>query len=172
MHGAALLDCRIVDVPDAKSAPIEFSAGAQNFLTSGNRAITIMPMMRRNEAIGLLTVVRRTPGPLSDKQLSLLRTFAAQAVIAIENTRLLNELRQRTDDLSESLEQQTATSEVLSVIYSSPGELEPVFQAMLQNATQLCEAKFGTLFEFADGAFRALSNLNTPPALADFNRTP
>ena len=67
MHGAALLDCRIVDVPDAKSAPAEFSAGAQNFLTSGNRAITIVPMMRRNEAIGLLTVVRRTPGRLSDK---------------------------------------------------------------------------------------------------------
>src|SRR5262249_3354805 len=157
MHGAALLDCRIVDVPDAKSAPAEFSAGAQNFLTSGNRAITIMPMMRRNEAIGLLTVVRRTPGPLSDKQISLFRTFAAQAVIAIENRRLLNELRQ-------SLEQQTATSEVLSVISSSLGELEPVFQAMLQNATQLCEAKFGTLFAFADGAFRQLSSLNTPPA--------
>src|SRR5215468_4615052 len=93
MHSAAMLDCRIVDVPDASSAPAEFSAGARNFLTSGNRAITIMPMMRRNEAIGLLSVVRRRPGPLPDKQLSLLRTFAAQAVIAIENARLLNELR-------------------------------------------------------------------------------
>src|SRR5499427_2711479 len=99
MHGAALLDCRIVDVPDARSAAAEFAAGALNFLTSGNRAITITPMMRRNEAIGLLSVVRRTPGPLSDKQLSLLATFAAQAVIAIENTRLLGELRQRTGDL-------------------------------------------------------------------------
>src|SRR5262249_52493911 len=99
------------------------------------------------------------------KQISLFRTFAAQAVIAIENTRLLNELRQ-------SLEQQTATSEVLSVISSSLGELEPVFQAMLQNATQLCEAKFGTLFALADGAFRQLSSLTPPPALADYNRTP
>jgi GAF domain-containing protein len=87
-------------------------------------------MMRRNEAIGLLTVVRRTPGPLSDKQFSLLRTFAAQAVIAIENARLLNELRQRTDDLSEALEQQTATSEVLRVISSSPTNVQPVFDAI------------------------------------------
>ena len=101
MHGAAMLDCRIVDIPDVRNAPTDLAAGARNFLTSGYRAITITPMMRRNEAIGLLSVVRRTPGPLSDKQLSLLRTFAAQAVIAIENTRLLNELRQRTDDLSE-----------------------------------------------------------------------
>src|SRR5204863_1629627 len=118
MHGAALLDCRIVDVPDAKSAPAEFSAGAQNFLTSGNRAITIMPMMRRNEAIGLLTVVRRTPGPLSDKQLSLLRTFAAQAVIAIENTRLLNELHQPTHEHTETLDQHTATRQALIEIHT------------------------------------------------------
>ena len=145
MHGAALLDRRIVDIPDVADAPAEFAAGGQNFLTSGNRAITIMPMMRGDEAIGLLSVVRLVAGPLSDKQLAVLKTFAAQAVIAIENTRLLNELRQRTDDLTESLEQQTATSEVLKVISSSPGELEPVFNAMLANATRICEAKFGNL---------------------------
>src|SRR5262249_42323409 len=142
MHGAALLDCRVVDVPDARGAPAEFSAGALNFLTSGNRAITITPMTRRNEAIGLLTVVRRTPGPLSDKQFSLLRTFAAQAVIAIENTRLLNELRQRTDDLTESLERQTATSEILSSISNSMTETKPVFNAIVRNLLRL----FGTRF--------------------------
>jgi adenylate cyclase len=102
MHGAALLDRRIVDLPDVADAPAELVAGAQNFLTSGNRAITIMPMMRGDEAIGLLSVVRLVPGPLSDKQLAVLRTFANQAVIAIENTRLVNELRARTRELEQS----------------------------------------------------------------------
>ena len=147
MHGAAMLDCKIVDIPDVRNAPAELAAGARNFLTSGYRAITITPMMRRNEAIGLLSVVRRTPGPLSDKQLSLLRTFAAQAVIAIENTRLLNELRQ-------SLDQQTATSEVLKVIASSTGELAPVFSTMLANAARLCGASYGALWLCEGDAFR------------------
>jgi signal transduction histidine kinase len=172
MHGAAMLDCRIVDIPDARNAPAELSAGARNFLTSGYRAITITPMMRRNEAIGLLSVVRRTPGPLSDKQLSLLRTFASQAVIAIENARLLNELRQRTDDLSEALEQQTATSEVLKVISSSPGELAPVFDAMLANATRICEARFGVLYLRDGDAFRAVATTrDAPPAYVEARKS-
>jgi adenylate cyclase len=120
--------------------------------------------------VGFFGLEREVVKPFTDKQIALVRTFAAQAVIAIENARLLNELRQRTTDLSASLEQQTASAEVLGVISASPGELEPVFQTMLQNATRLCDAKFAALFEFTDGAFRALSNLNTPPALGDFNR--
>jgi two-component system, NtrC family, sensor kinase len=142
----AILDRREVDLPDARDAPPELAAGARNFLASGYRAMTVIPMMRGESAIGALDLMRRRPGPLSDKQRELLRTFARQAVIAIENTRLFNELRQRTADLSESLEQQTATSEVLQVISSSPGELEPVFNAMLAKAVALCEASFGAMW--------------------------
>src|SRR5262249_17259286 len=118
---------------------------------------------RGDVAIGALSVARLTPGPLSDKQRAVLKTFAEQAVIAIENTRLLNELR-------ESLQQQTATSEVLQVISSSPGELEPVFQAMLANATRICEAKFGTLWLCEGDAFRAVALHNAPPAYAKARR--
>ena len=93
MHGTAILDRRIVDIADVRGVLGEFAAGSRNFLASGYLAITIMPMMRGSEAIGALSVVRLAPGPLSDKQLAVLRTFAAQAVIAIENARLINELR-------------------------------------------------------------------------------
>jgi GAF domain-containing protein len=104
--------------------------------------------------------------PFTDKQLELVTNFAAQAVIAIENTRLLNELRQRTDDLSEALEQQTATSEVLGVISSSPGELAPVFQTMLEKAVSICAAKFGTLYLCEADAFRMTTH-NAPPAYVE-----
>src|SRR5262249_1395680 len=153
----AILDRREIDLPDAREAPAELAAGARNFLASGYRAMTVMPMMRGESAIGTVNVIRRRPGPLSDKQRHLLRLFDNQAVIAIENTRLFNELRQRTNDLSESLEQQTATSEVLKIISGSPGELEPVFNAMLENATRLCEARYGTMWLREGDAFRAAS---------------
>jgi GAF domain-containing protein len=108
------------------------------------------------------------PGPLSEKQLEILKTFADQAVIAIENTRLLSELRQRTADLSESLEQQTATSDVLQVISSSPGDLQPVFETILSNATHICEAKIGILFRYDGSAYTAVATLGVAPAYAEF----
>ena len=91
MHGLAFLDRKTVDIPDAREAPPELAVGAKNFLVTGYRALTIMPMMRGRTAIGTLSVVRLAPGKLSDRQVAALKTYAAQAVIAIENTRLLNE---------------------------------------------------------------------------------
>ena len=134
----------------------------------GARSFVSVPMVKEGDLVGTINIYRQEVRPFTDKQIALVENFASQAVIAIENTRLLNELRQRTNDLSESLEQQTATSEVLRVISSSPGELEPVFQAMLENAVRICEAKFGTLYLRAGDAFRAAALHNAPPAFVEF----
>ena len=114
------------------------------------------------------TVYRQEVRPFSDKHIELLSNFAAQAVIAIENTRLLNELRQRTDDLSEALEQQTAASDVLRVISGSPSDVEPVFQVMLENAVRICQAKFGSLYLYDGESFCVGALHNAPPAFAEF----
>ena len=122
---------------------------------AGARTLLIVPMLKHGELVGTISIYRQEVRLFTDKQIELLRSFAAQAVIAIENTRLLNELRQRTNDLSESLKQQTATSEVLSIISSSAGELQPVFEIMLAKATELCDASYGTMWLREGNAFRA-----------------
>ena len=142
--------------------PIVEVAGARTFLA--------VPMLKEKELVGTIVIYRQEVRPFSNKQIELLTHFAAQAVIAIENTRLLNELRQRTDDLSELLEQQTATSEVLQVISTSPGELEPVFNAMLENAVRVCDAKFGMLFRYDGEVLHVAAGIGTPPALAELHR--
>ena len=140
---------------------------------SGYRGCLGVPMVREGQVVGAIFVARRLPGLFADAQVQLLKTFADQAVIAIENVRLFDEVQARTRELSEALEQQTATSEVLQVISSSPGDLEPVFQAMLANATRLCEAKFGNSVP-ARRATSARSRFTArPPAFADwFRRRP
>src|SRR5262249_27295711 len=127
---------------------------------AGARSVVLVPMLKEGELIGAIGIYRQEVRPFEKKQIELLTNFAAQAVIAIENTRLLNELR-------ESLQQQTATAEVLGVISSSPGELQSVFDAMLANATRLCEAKFGTLYLRDGDGFHAASLHNAPPAFAE-----
>jgi transcriptional regulator with GAF, ATPase, and Fis domain len=131
------------------------------------RTVVNVPMLKESELVGAIAICRQEVRPFTEKQIELVTNFAAQAVIAIENTRLLNELRQRTDDLSESLEQQTATSEVLKIISSSPADLTPVFEAMLENATRICAAKFGELWLREGDAFRLGALLGAPPAFAE-----
>ena len=129
---------------------------------AGIRTLAVVPMLKEQEFVGAIAIYRQEVRPFTDKQIELAKSFAAQAVIAIENTRLLNELR-------ESLQQQTATADVLSVISSSPGELQPVFDAMLENATRVCEATFGVLFLFEGDSFRAVA-LHGPPSFVEARR--
>jgi GAF domain-containing protein len=162
--GRAVLDRTTVHVPDLQAAESDFPESAAYAKQYGHRTILATPLLREGNPIGAIFIRRMEVRPLTDKQIALLGMFADQAVIAIENTRLLNELRQRTTDLSESLEQQTATSEVLRVISRSSSDLASVFESILANATRICEAKFGTL-DLRDGdSFRAVAMHNAPPA--------
>jgi GAF domain-containing protein len=166
--GRVLLERRTVQVADLAADP-EYEM-RENVTLGGTRTVLGVPLLREGEAIGVLNVARKRVEPFTERQIELLRIFADQAVIAIENARLLNELRQRTADLTESLEQQTATSEVLQIISSSPGDLQPVFQAMLENAVRICAAPFGNIHRWDGEALHLIATHNTPPRFAEFRR--
>ena len=137
---------------------------------SGIRTMLGVPLLREGTPIGTITLQRKTVRPFTDRQIELATTFADQAVIAIENVRLFDEVQARTRELTEALEQQTATSEVLKVISSSPGELEPVFDAMLANAVRICGAKFGVTSLREGDTFRVLATHGAPSAFVEQRR--
>jgi GAF domain-containing protein len=158
---------QVVDLSKAPSYLARNPKAVNSVEVGGIRTMVTVPMLKDSEAIGVITIFRTEVREFTDKQIALVTSFAAQAVIAIENARLLTELRQRTDDLTESLEQQTATSEVLQVISSSPGDLEPVFATMLENAVRICDAKWGTIHRWDGGALHLMATHNLPPAFAE-----
>ena len=165
VSGRVILEGKTVHLADVLADP-DFT-GTRYQATGKYRTNLGVPLLRKGEAIGAFLVARRHARPFTEQLVKLLETFSDQAVIAIENTRLFEAEQQRTRELSESLDQQTATSEVLKVISSSPGELQPVFEAMLEKAVRICDAKFGNIYRW-DGEFlHLLAAHNTPPALAE-----
>ncbi len=165
LHAAAILDAMLIDIPDAQAeADGPLSPGIRNFLLSGNRAITIMPMLRGKDAIGVISVTRAAPGLLSDKQLSMLRTFADQAVIAIENVRLFTELQMSNRELTTALDTQTATSDILRVISRSQTDVQPVFDAIVDSAVRLLRGNASSLsrIEGSQIALAAMTSTDDP----------
>ena len=170
-----LLEGKSVQISDVLADP-EYTS--RELASVGDfRTVLGVPLLRDGVPIGVLVLHRAAVRPFTEKQIKLVETFADQAVIAIENTRLLTELRQRTTDLTErtadlteALEQQTATSEVLRVISSRPGDLQPVFEAMLEKAVSICDAKFGNIYRWDGEALRLVAAHNTPPAFAEYRR--
>ena len=170
--GRVLLASKTVQIADVEADPeYTFTEGQR---AGGFRTVLAVPLEREGETIGVIVLCRTKVHPFTDKQIALVQNFATQAVIAIENARLLNELRQRTTDLtertadlSEALEQQTATSEVLQVISSSPGDLQPVFATMLEKAVRLCDANFGNIYRWDGELSNLLASHNTPRALVE-----
>src|SRR5262249_54276280 len=125
---------------------------------AGARTVINVPMLKENQLIGAIAIYRQEVRPFTDKQIELVTSFAHQAVIAIENTRLLNELR-------ESLQQQTATADVLKVISRTAFELQPIFDTLVENAVRLCEAERAFLFRFDGKLLRSVASYNVSPEL-------
>ena len=161
---------QVVHIPDMKAEQV-YLDGAPDVVgmveQSGARTIAAVPMIRDGELVGAIAIYRQQVRPFTDKQIEVVKNFAAEAVIAIENARLFEAEQQRTRELTEALEQQTATAEVLRVISNSLSKLDSVFDTILANATKLCAAHFGMLALHEDGAFRSVAMHNVPQAFAE-----
>jgi signal transduction histidine kinase len=169
--GRAVSDRRPIHVDDIAVAFYNEFPDAQRQKEMGYRTILATPLLREGEPIGGIVIRRTEVRPFSSGQVALLATFAAQAVIAIENVRLFKELEARNHDLTEALEQQTATSEILKVISSSPTDVEPVFQTILSSTNRLCEASFSVLWLWDGEALIPAAHANVSPKLAEHLRT-
>jgi two-component system NtrC family sensor kinase len=146
--GRAVLDGRAIQVADAQAETGEYPEGSYRARLRGHRTVLAVPLIRAGKAIGVISIRRLEVRPLTDRQIELLQVFADQAVIAIENTRLFEAEQARTHELAQSLEYQTATSDVLSVISRSPNDLQPVLDTIARSAAQLCKAQFCYVFRF------------------------
>src|SRR6516165_8235478 len=165
--GRSICDLQPVQVADMQNAGDEFRLGREVAIRQGHRTALSMPLIREGCALGAILVRRAEVRPFEEKHINLLKAFADQAAIAIENVRLFKAEQQRTRELTESLQQQTATSEVLQVISTGSGQLEPVFATMLENAVRICDAKFGTLFRVEGGELRLIATHDVSPAFAE-----
>ena len=159
---------RVFHLADIEHNPNASASDIENARLAGYQTRLMVPMVRGDRALGLIAVTREAPTPFSAQQVDLLKTFADQAVIAIENVRLFRELETRNRDLTEALDQQTATSEVLKVISRSTFDLQPVLEILIENATRLCGAQQGFLFT-SDGELHHLAvEYNAPPAFKEW----
>ena len=163
--GRIMLTRQIVQIADIRTEPDYATSRPLMDLADlgGARTLVAVPMLKDNDLVGAIVIFRQELRPFTEKQIDLVQNFAAQAVIAIENTRLLKELRQRTDDLTVALEQQTATADVLSVMSRSKFDLQPILQSVVDTAVRLCRADQATLSRLNGDVYRFAAGYSLMP---------